>query len=108
MCLKQFKAAMGKLTGKFTPETMFAEGDVRKGWTSLEHKSNFLRDLERAETLRLLANGRTMSQAALAYALAHPAVSTVIPGAKTPQQVAENLGAADRSLTEAEMRQVAE
>src|SRR5215208_839358 len=100
--------AMGKLTGKFTPETTFPEGDVRKGWTSPEHKSNFLRDLERAETLRLLANGRTMSQAALAYALAHPAVSTVIPGAKTPQQVAENVGAADRSLTEAELRQVAE
>jgi len=100
--------AMGKLTGKFTAETTFPEGDVRKGWTSPEHKSNFLRDLERAETLRLLANGRTMSQAALAYALAHPAVSTVIPGAKTPQQVAENVGAADRSLTEAEMRQVAE
>ena len=100
--------AMGKLTGKFTPETTFPEGDVRKGWTSPEHKSNFLRDLERAETLRLLANGRTMPQAALAYVLAHPAVSTVIPGAKTPQQVAENVGAEDRSLTEAELRQVAE
>jgi myo-inositol catabolism protein IolS len=95
--------AMGKLTGKFTSETTFPEGDVRRGWTSPEHRANFIRDLEFAEKLRFLENGRTMAQAALAYVLAHPAVSTVIPGAKTPEQVADNVGAIDRQLTEEEM-----
>ena len=44
-----------------------------------------------------------MSQAALAYAIAHPAVTTVIPGAKTPQQVSEIVGTVDRELSQAEM-----
>lgn len=95
--------AMGKLTGKFTTETTFPEGDVRKGWTSPEHKPNFIRDLDFAEKLRFLENRRTMSQAALAYVLAHPAVSTAIPGAKTPQQVADNVSAVERELTEDEL-----
>jgi myo-inositol catabolism protein IolS len=95
--------AMGKLTGKFTSETTFPEGDVRRGWTSPEHKLIFVRDLERAERLRLLTDERTMSQAALAYVLAHPAVSTVIPGVKTPQQVIDNIGAIEHLLTEEEM-----
>jgi myo-inositol catabolism protein IolS len=95
--------AMGKLTGKFTPETTFAEGDIRRDWTSPEHKSTFIKDLEHAEKLRSLVNGRTMSQAALAYVLAHPAVSTTIPGAKTPQQVVENVGTLNHELTEDEL-----
>jgi aryl-alcohol dehydrogenase-like predicted oxidoreductase len=98
--------AMGKLTGKFNSETTFPEGDVRRGWTSPEHKANFLNDLERAEKLRFLTNGRTMSQAALAYVLAHPAVSTAIPGAKTPQQVIDNVGAVEHKFTEIEMSQL--
>ena len=97
--------AMGKLTGKFTSETTFPEGDVRRGWTSQEHKSNFIRDLERAERLRNLTNRRTMSQAALAYVLAHPAVSTAIPGAKSSQQVMENVGSIEHEFTEEEMSQ---
>jgi myo-inositol catabolism protein IolS len=44
-----------------------------------------------------------MSQSALAFVLAHPAVSTAIPGAKTPQQVADNVGAAEHKLTEDEI-----
>ena len=95
--------AMGKLTGKFTQETTFPEGDVRRGWTAPENKPTFLRDLEHAEKLRSVVNGRTMSQAALAYVLAHPAVSTLIPGAKTPQQVAENVGTLNHELTEDEL-----
>lgn len=68
-----------------------------------EHKANFVKGLEHAGKLGFLTNERTMSQVALAYVLAHPAVSTAIPGAKTPQQVAENVGALDRQLTEDEL-----
>jgi len=38
--------------------------------------------------------GRSLAQAALQFTLAHPAVSTVIPGARNARQVASNLGAA--------------
>jgi aryl-alcohol dehydrogenase-like predicted oxidoreductase len=98
----------GKLTGKFTQETTFPEGDVRRGWTAPEHKPIFIRDLEQTEKLRSLVNGRTMSQAALAYVLAHPAVSTIIPGAKTSRQVAENVGTLDHELTEEELARLKE
>ena len=47
-----------------------------------------------------LTEGRrkTLAQAALQYRLAHPAVSTVIPGAKTPEQARANAAASDGVL----------
>jgi myo-inositol catabolism protein IolS len=98
--------AMGKLTGKFTPETTFPEGDVRKGWIKGENRQYFLRDLERVEKLRFLSNDRTMAQAALAYILLNPAVSTIIPGAKNPQQVEENTVAVEFAINEAELKKI--
>ena len=86
----------GLLTGKFTPDTHFADGDIRKDWTGGEwYQSN----LERVERLRpMVQHGRTLAQVALRYVLSHPAVSVAIPGAKTPQQVEENASASVRPL----------
>ena len=95
--------AMGKLTGKFTPGTTFAEGDVRKPWTEGTGRIAFLKDLERVNQLAPLAQGRTLAQAALAFVLHHPAVSTTIPGAKNRRQVEENAGAVLRPLTAREL-----
>ncbi|MDQ4077375.1 MAG: aldo/keto reductase, partial [Chloroflexota bacterium] len=100
--------AMGKLTGKFTPETTFPDGDIRREWLEGENRERFLRDLALVEELRFLANGRTMAQAALAYVLAHPAVSTTIPGAKNPSQVADNVQAAEQPLREEELARIKE
>jgi len=97
---------MGKLTGKFTSETNFPEGDVRKDWVEGENRQYFLRDLERVESLRFLSSGRTMAQAALAYVLHHPAVSTAIPGAKTPLQVEDNVGAVDLPLSAEDLERI--
>lgn len=84
------------LTGKFTPDTRFSEGDIRKDWTGGEW---FQGNLEKVERLRPLAReGRTMAQLALRYVLSHPAVSAAIPGGKTPQQVEENASASVRPL----------
>ena len=99
--------AMGKLTGKFSPETTFPEGDIRRGWLEGEQRAGFLHDLALVERLRFLADGRTMAQAALAYVLAHPAVSTSIPGAKNAQQVEDNLLAGDRPLSAEELMRIA-
>jgi len=100
--------AMGKLTGKFSADTTFPEGDIRADWVTGEKRDGFLRDLELVDRLSFLADGRTMAQAALAYALANPAVSTTIPGAKRPQQVADNVAAAELPLTEQELARVAD
>jgi len=54
--------------------------------------------------LGFLTEGRhkTLAQAALQYCLSHPAVSTVIPGAKTPEQARANAGASDGVLLSAD------
>jgi myo-inositol catabolism protein IolS len=91
--------AMGKLTGKFNPETVFPAGDGRNDWIEGVQRIEFLRDLERVERLRPLAGRRTMAQLALAYVLRHPAVTTTIPGAKNQQQVCENVAAAEQPMT---------
>jgi aryl-alcohol dehydrogenase-like predicted oxidoreductase len=87
--------ASGLLTGKFTRETRFAEDDHRSRpipgdtFSGLE----FARGVEVVEKLRFLESvgGPTLAQIALRWVLAFDAVSTVIAGAKTPEQVLENV-----------------
>ena len=90
---------MGLLTGKFSAETTFPEGDVRAGWPE---EPWFRESLERVERLRPLEDGRTLGQLALRYVLSHPAVSVVIPGAKTPAQAEANVAASTRPLLSGE------
>lgn len=101
--------AMGILTGKFTPETQFAEGDFRQNWqTDPQQRATFLEDLKNVERLRALAQGRTLAQLAVQFVLAHPAVVTVIPGAKSMRQIQETAQARQLPpLTEDELRQIA-
>ncbi|HVC24421.1 MAG TPA: aldo/keto reductase [Acidimicrobiales bacterium] len=49
------------------------------------------------------AHGRSPAQAALAYLLAKPAVSSVVVGARTEAQLADNLGAIDLALAPDEL-----
>jgi aryl-alcohol dehydrogenase-like predicted oxidoreductase len=84
----------GALTGKFTPETKFAAGDFRAEYfagdrlgRAVAHADGIKRDLE--------GTGYTLPQAALKWVLAHPAVSTVIPGIRNPAQAAANCGVSD-------------
>ncbi len=87
--------AMGILTGKFTPESTFAAGDFRQRWTENKDEYQiFLEDLERVERLKALTKGRTLSQLAIQFVMAHPAVTVAIPGAKRISQLEENLEAA--------------
>lgn len=87
--------AMGILTGKFTPATQFADGDFRQNWQNdPEQRAIFHNDLEKVEQLRLLDDQPTLAQLAVQFVLAHPAVSTVIPGAKSRQQIHETAQAA--------------
>jgi myo-inositol catabolism protein IolS len=97
----------GLLTGKFSSESTFPDGDVRASWPSQEW---YRRDLGRVESLRRVErDGQTVGQLALRFVLSHPAVSVAIPGGKTPEQVAANAAASVRPLlSEEELRLVDE
>jgi aryl-alcohol dehydrogenase-like predicted oxidoreductase len=85
--------ASGMLTGKYTAEVMFPEGDIRATWP----REYFLMQVQLAEKLRVLvtAGQRTLAQAALRFVLDEAAVSVVIPGIKTVAQAEENLASSD-------------
>ena len=97
--------AMGILTGKFTAETQFGAGDFRQSWQDdPAQRAVFRDDLEKVERLRSLADGRSLAQLAVQFVLAHPAVSTVIPGAKSAPQIRETAHAGSLPpLTEDEL-----
>jgi aryl-alcohol dehydrogenase-like predicted oxidoreductase len=97
--------AMGILTGKFSADSSFPQGDFRKHWQdNPEEKEIFLNDLEKVEKLKELTNGRTLAQLALQFVLAHPDISVVIPGAKSVVQLRENIKAATLTpLTQQEL-----
>ena len=86
----------GALTGKYTPDTRFADGDVRSHYF---RGRNLEAVVERVEALREFKDrrhpGMPMAEYALRYALSHTAVHTVIPGMRTPEQVTMNVAAAD-------------
>jgi len=87
--------AMGILTGKFTKDSRFGEGDFRGNWLENEDEHQiFLNDLEKVEKLNTLAGGRSLAQLAIQFVMHHPAVTVAIPGAKRISQLRENVKAA--------------
>ena len=84
--------AMGLLADKFTAESRFPAGDFRVSWIEDEaQNAQYLADLAVVEGLRpMLADGESMAQFALRFVRSHPAVSTVIPGARDARQSTAN------------------
>ena len=80
------------------------DDDVRRGWNSGERRELFLQELTVANKVKaLLSPERSLVKIALAYVLAHPAVSCTIPGMKFPEQARTNAAAADVKLTNDEL-----
>jgi aryl-alcohol dehydrogenase-like predicted oxidoreductase len=110
--------ASGLLTGKFARDSTFAGDDHRRynrhgeAFDVGETFSgvDFEQGLAAVEELRpLVPDGATMAQLALRWILEFDAVSTVIPGAKTPEQARANAAAADLAvLPEAAMTAIEE
>lgn len=84
----------GGLTGKYTAESSFPEGDFRKNYFAGDRLA---RTVKRADAIKeaIADTGLTLPQVALQFALAHPAVSTVIPGIRTVAQAEANVGVSD-------------
>jgi aryl-alcohol dehydrogenase-like predicted oxidoreductase len=96
--------ASGLLSGKYTRETTFSADDHRtfnRQGEAFDVGETFAGvpfevGLEAVDELRpLVPEGATMAQMALRWILMHPAVSTIIPGARSPEQAQANVAAAD-------------
>jgi len=85
----------GSLTGKFTEQTTFAEGDFRKNYFAGDRLE---RTVKRVEKIRQTLGSAEpdLAATALKFALKSPAVSTVIPGMRTPRQAQLNCGVSDQ------------
>ena len=108
--------ASGLLSGRYSRETTFAADDHRtfnRGGEAFDVGETFAGvpfedGLEAVEELRpLTPEGATLAQLALRWILMHPAVTTVIPGARSPQQAQANAAAAALpSLPDATMSRI--
>ena len=84
----------GSLTGSLTRETRFPKGDWRAGYF---RDGRLAETCERVEKLRpfLRPGVSSLSALALKFVLHHPAVSTVIPGMRSPAHVEANCAVSD-------------
>jgi aryl-alcohol dehydrogenase-like predicted oxidoreductase len=99
----------GLLSGKLTlsDEKRFQGEDLRARTFKGEA---FAKELAKVEKLRFLVHGRvqTLGQAAIAFCIAHPAVSLAIAGARNDRQMRENAASADLTLPREDLDRVAE
>jgi aryl-alcohol dehydrogenase-like predicted oxidoreductase len=108
--------ASGLLTGKLRPDTQFNPSDHRtfnRHGEAFDQGETFAgvdyeTGLRAVDALRSeVPADATMAQMALRWIIQFPEVTTTIPGAKNPEQVADNIRAADLpSLDEATLRRI--
>jgi aryl-alcohol dehydrogenase-like predicted oxidoreductase len=91
----------GSLTGTLTPESSWPADDWR---TTYFTAKNLAATLERVEQLRALVPPTMgIAELALRFVLACSAVSTVIPGMRSPQHVRQNLALGDGHVIDAHL-----
>ncbi|WP_102262956.1 aldo/keto reductase [Mesobacillus jeotgali] len=90
--LARVPLASGYLSGKYKPGATFRADDVRSKHDS-EETAILLKQVEEIHKNEV-PEGVPMATWALAWVLRHPAVTAVIPGCKTPEQVELNAKAA--------------
>jgi aryl-alcohol dehydrogenase-like predicted oxidoreductase len=94
--LARVPLASGLLSGKYGPGATFPDNDVRGRWDD-DKREGHLREVGEIAAGEVPA-GVPMAQWALAWCLKEPAVTTVIPGCKNPEQVRSNARAADLEI----------
>ena len=92
----------GGLTGKITPYTKFEEGDFREKYFRGERKQEVYERVQKI-AFDLNITLEQTAETALRYVLSHPAVSTVIPGMRSIQNVERNCKIGDGRGLPAEM-----
>jgi aryl-alcohol dehydrogenase-like predicted oxidoreductase len=99
--------AHGLLSGTMDEHTTFSAGDWRShsplfAGETFRRNLQTVRELERWATER----GHTVSQLAIAWTLAHPAVNVAIVGARRPAHIEDSVGAAEVELTEDDLAEI--
>ena len=91
--LARVPLASGLLSGRYRPGAQFPSNDAR----SRTRPDALQRELDDVDRIRRdeVPAGVSMAQWSIAWCLANPLVSAVIPGCKNPVQVRENAAAAD-------------
>jgi hypothetical protein len=109
--------AYGLLTGAFSENTDFGGDDwrARRGrmgainlFQHLFGPEYFPKNLKVVDDLKALATkyGKTVPQFALRWTLSNPVVSTALVGCRNVNEVNDNLGALDWSISEADMKAI--
>lgn len=84
----------GSLTGKIRPDTAFPEGDFRHQYFGGDRKQQVWERVQRLTQDAGIPLDK-LPQFALRFCLSQPAVSTVIPGMRTPAHVGSNAAASE-------------
>jgi len=100
----------GFLTGRFKSVEDMPEEDTRSARFPRFAEENFMKNVELADRVREVAEGKgvTPGQLALAWLLAQGEDIVPIPGTKRRKYLEENAGASDVELTEEDLRRIEE
>jgi aryl-alcohol dehydrogenase-like predicted oxidoreductase len=99
--LARVPLASGLLSGKYQPGMQFTKGDDVR---SQHDRDQVQRDLQLVREIQQteVPEGVAMAPWALAWCLQHPAVTCVIPGCKTVEQLESNASAASLDMVRAD------
>jgi myo-inositol catabolism protein IolS len=97
-----FPLAAGLLGGKYNRDTTFQDGRAKNPLFTGEA---FIQNLDKVEQLRSIAQSKDVEVAhlVLAWYLTQPSIDALIPGAKRPEQVINNLKTLNVELTAEEI-----
>lgn len=100
-----FPLAAGLLAGKYNEQTKF--NDLRENMAHLQGEE-LANNLKKVEKLREIANrkGVEIAHLVLAWYLSNDVIDAIIPGAKRPEQVLDNLKTLDVSLSQEEIKEI--
>ncbi|RFU62450.1 aldo/keto reductase [Peribacillus glennii] len=100
-----YPLAAGLLGGRYTKETTFNDGRAKN---PLFQGEAFVRNLEKVEQVREIANAKNaeVAHVVLAWYLTRDSVDALIPGAKRPEQVTNNLKTLEIQLTNEEIEKI--
>lgn len=103
-----FPLASGLLSGKYKRGAPPPEGTRLAAWGARGQAAMSDGNFDKVEALEdwASARGRTILDLAFAWLLGHPAVSSVIAGATSPEQIRTNAATADWALTPNEVDEV--
>ena len=89
----------GALTGKFSKYTRFHRNDFRRNIFGGKKMDILLKYIEQVESIKnKYCPDLSLAQYAIRFCLSHPAISTVIPGMRTPEQVLHNIQAINKGF----------